>query len=157
MGTEVLQSASAVVGSGLNSIRAARASGVQVAGEIVDAETGAGIPGALFILLRPEYSVEDFTWDSAQVLATSVADQEGYFEIPVRLPLDGILQCGDPRAGLPARQCGRDPCRCDHARPAVHAPGDEQRLNLSPALKAAPGGALDGDAGIQERHRWGDR
>ena len=88
VGNELLQTATAVVGAGVNNIRLARASGVRMVGEIVDAETGRGIPGALFILLRAEYSVEDFTWDGAQVLATSVSDAEGYFEIPMRLPLD---------------------------------------------------------------------
>lgn len=55
--------------------------GVQMLGRITDAETGAGIPGAMFIVLKPEWSVEDFLWDNDQVLAVSLADSEGRFQI----------------------------------------------------------------------------
>jgi hypothetical protein len=64
----------------------ASAEGVQMSGHILDAETGQGIAGAMFIVLRSEYSVEDFTWDQSQVLGTSNADSVGRFQIPVLLP-----------------------------------------------------------------------
>ncbi len=64
----------------------ASAEGVQMSGRIVDADTGEGIPGAMFIVLLPEYSVEDFTWNASQVLGTSLADSAGRFQIPVLLP-----------------------------------------------------------------------
>ncbi|WP_162909946.1 trypsin-like peptidase domain-containing protein [Aggregatilinea lenta] len=64
----------------------ASAEGVQMSGHIYDAETGQGVPGAMFIVLEPEFSVEDFTWDQTQVLGSSMADSEGRFQIPVLLP-----------------------------------------------------------------------
>ncbi|MBN1285696.1 MAG: trypsin-like peptidase domain-containing protein [Anaerolineae bacterium] len=86
VGSEHLQTANAVLGAGAVTQRAARPLGVQVSGDIVDAETGRGIPGALFTVLRAEFSVEDFVWDADQVLASVAADQDGRFEIPLRLP-----------------------------------------------------------------------
>jgi hypothetical protein len=85
LGSELLQTASVAVGTGALSQRAARPVGVQVYGDIVDAETGEGIAGAMFIVLRAEFAVEDFVWDEDQVFASSVADAEGRFEIPTRL------------------------------------------------------------------------
>ncbi len=64
----------------------ASAEGVLVSGQITDAETGEGIPGAMFLVLKSEYSIEDFTWDSTQVLGVSLADNTGHFQIPVLLP-----------------------------------------------------------------------
>lgn len=64
----------------------ASAEGVQMSGHIYDAETGQGISGAMFIVLEPEYSVEDFTWDQSQVLGTSTADSEGRFQVPLLVP-----------------------------------------------------------------------
>lgn len=82
-----LASVSARVGLGQLPVGVfASGEGVQMLGRITDAATGQGIPGALFIVLRPEYSVEDFTWTQSQVLGTSLADSQGYFQIPVLLP-----------------------------------------------------------------------
>ncbi|MBN2303238.1 MAG: trypsin-like peptidase domain-containing protein, partial [Anaerolineae bacterium] len=64
----------------------ASAEGVQMAGQVIDAETGDGIPGAMFIVLEPEFSVEDFLWDRSQVLGLSLADSEGRFQVETLLP-----------------------------------------------------------------------
>jgi S1-C subfamily serine protease len=64
----------------------ASAEGVQMVGRVTDADTGAGIPGAMFIVLKSEYSVEDFLWDVNQVLGVSLADSEGRFQIAPLLP-----------------------------------------------------------------------
>ncbi|MCD4687516.1 MAG: serine protease, partial [Anaerolineae bacterium] len=69
---------------GLGQLRAEEfesAEGVQMIGRITDAETGLGIPGAIFIVLLSEYSVEDFLWQEAQVLGFSLADSNGYFQV----------------------------------------------------------------------------
>lgn len=80
-------SAAAKVGLGQLPVGAfASAEGVQMIGRITDAETGQGIPGAMFIVLESEFSVEDFLWDQTQVLGLSMADSEGRFQIPVLLP-----------------------------------------------------------------------
>jgi hypothetical protein len=78
---------SAKVGLGQLPVGAfASAAGVQMIGRITDAETGEGIPGAMFIVLKSEYSVEDFLWDQSQVLGVSLADSEGRFQIAELLP-----------------------------------------------------------------------
>lgn len=64
----------------------ASAAGVQIMGHITDTETGEGIPGALFIVLESEYSVEDFLWDQSQVLGLAQADSEGRFQVAGLLP-----------------------------------------------------------------------
>jgi hypothetical protein len=64
----------------------ASAEGAQMVGRITDADTGAGIPGAMFIVLKSEFSVEDFQWDLNQVLGISLADSEGRFQIAPLLP-----------------------------------------------------------------------
>jgi len=82
-----LASVSARVGLGQLPVGTfASAEGVQMLGRITDAATGQGIPGAMFIVLRPEYSVEDFTWSQSEVLGTSLADSQGFYQVPVLLP-----------------------------------------------------------------------
>ncbi len=70
-------------------------SGAQLRGTIRDAETGAGIPGASFILISDQYSVSDFTWHEEQIYATSVSDVNGQFEI------DRLLQFSIPGRSIP--------------------------------------------------------
>jgi len=80
-------SISAKVGLGQLPVGAfASAQGVQMVGRVTDADTGTGIPGAMFIVLKSEYSVEDFVWDANQVLGASLADSEGRFQIAPLLP-----------------------------------------------------------------------
>lgn len=62
------------------------AQGVQLRGRIIDAETGTGVPGAMFIVLESEFSIEDFLWDERQVLGLSLADSAGNFQIAELLP-----------------------------------------------------------------------
>lgn len=62
------------------------ATGVRMQGQVVDAETGKGIPGVLFIVLKAEFSVGDFLWDESQVLDSSLTDSTGRFEIQRLLP-----------------------------------------------------------------------
>ncbi len=62
------------------------AEGVQMTGRITDAETGEGVPGAMFIVLLAEFDTEDFAWNNNQVLGRAQADRNGFFQIPVLLP-----------------------------------------------------------------------
>ncbi|MBX3066182.1 MAG: trypsin-like peptidase domain-containing protein [Anaerolineae bacterium] len=55
------------------------AEGVQLQGEIVDSETGQGIPGVAVIVLKVEYNVADFTRDMGEVYAMSTTDSNGQF------------------------------------------------------------------------------
>jgi hypothetical protein len=86
-GILLTENVQAEVGIGQLPVEAfASAEGVQMSGQILDAETGQGIPGALFIVLFSEYSVEDFTWRGNQVLGQARADERGFFQIPALLP-----------------------------------------------------------------------
>jgi hypothetical protein len=66
------------------------ATGVQVSGVVVDAATGEGIPGVMFIVLEAEYSVVDFVWDESQIFGRSVTDSQGRFEINRLLAYDEL-------------------------------------------------------------------
>lgn len=78
---------SAGVGLGQLPVEAfASAEGIQMTGQILDADTGEGIPGAMFLVLVDEYSIEDFTWDESQVLGRARADRNGFFQVPVLIP-----------------------------------------------------------------------
>lgn len=68
----------------------ASASGVQLQGRIIDANSGEGIPQVTFILISEDFSVEDFIWDRSQVYAVAVTDQSGRFQI------DRLLQFEAP-------------------------------------------------------------
>jgi hypothetical protein len=61
----------------------ALADGVQLRGQVLDAQTGLGIPGASFILISDQFSVADFLAqrDMDQVFALAVTDRQGRFEI----------------------------------------------------------------------------
>ncbi|MFP4322799.1 MAG: trypsin-like peptidase domain-containing protein [Anaerolineales bacterium] len=87
MGGIILAEQEARIGLGQLPLDAfASAEGVTLTGRVVDAQTGQGIPGALFIMLQPEFSVEDFLWNDSQILATSLADTDGFFQLPALLP-----------------------------------------------------------------------
>jgi hypothetical protein len=87
MGGIVVADVSARIGLGQLPLDAfASAEGVRLSGRILDSQTGEGIPGAMFILLLPEFSVEDFLWDESQVLEISLADADGFFQLPDLLP-----------------------------------------------------------------------
>ncbi len=87
IGGQLFVTGSARVGMGQLPVTAgSRATGVRVSGEVLDAATQEGIPGALVIVLEAQYSVVDFVWDAAQILAMSVTDSQGRFEFDRLLP-----------------------------------------------------------------------
>jgi hypothetical protein len=55
--------------------------GVRIQGQILDAETGKGIPGVSVIILKPEYQVRDFTWQITEVFDIAYTDTEGQFAV----------------------------------------------------------------------------
>ncbi len=55
-------------------------SGIRLSGRVVDAETGAGIVGASFILISEDFAVEDWEWDEAQIFARARSDIQGDFQ-----------------------------------------------------------------------------
>jgi hypothetical protein len=91
LANEILARADAVIGSGtIPSERLAPASGVQMTGQIVDSETGRGVPGALFIVLFSEYDVSDFDGSASMIYSQSLADNAGNFVIPQLLEPDAF-------------------------------------------------------------------
>lgn len=64
----------------------ANSEGIQIVGEIIDAETGEGVEGATFIVLYSDYDTTDFSYDTEQVLGMAKADQRGFFQIPSLIP-----------------------------------------------------------------------
>ncbi len=57
-------------------------SGLWIQGYIFDVDTGKGIPGAVYIVLRPGVGVDDWDGDEADVYTSAEAGSEGYFELP---------------------------------------------------------------------------
>ena len=64
--------------------------GIQLNGQIIDAETREGIPGVTFILISEDFSIEDFVWNQEQIYAMATTDRNGRFQ------LDRLLQFGAP-------------------------------------------------------------
>jgi serine protease Do len=62
--------------------------GVTLSGRIVSADTGRGIEGALFVVLRPDVTVEQFLQDflEEQVFTYATADRDGNFLLREPLP-----------------------------------------------------------------------
>jgi hypothetical protein len=63
----------------------ARVEGVPMSGLIVDATTGEGIPGVTVIVLKPEFAVDDFTRNMAEVYSMAITDFAGQFILPIPL------------------------------------------------------------------------
>ncbi len=83
----VMKSATAKVGLGQLPVTTfGTAQGVQLQGQIVDAETGQGIPGVSFIVLKSAFDIRDFTWDAAQIYDMSITDSKGDFALSKLLP-----------------------------------------------------------------------
>ncbi len=110
IGGQLFMTATARIGLGqLPVTSGVSATGVQVSGVIVDAATGEGIPGVLFIVLEAQYSVEDFVRDEAQILGMSITDSRGRFEIDRLLPFGELYSVVVSAAGyLPVSADGLD-------------------------------------------------
>jgi S1-C subfamily serine protease len=95
----VLASADVSIGIGQMKIdQLAQPGGASLRGEIIDGETGNGIPGVTFVLISDQFSVSDFTWNQDQVYALAITDRNGRFEI------DRPLQVGAPYSVIIAAQ-----------------------------------------------------
>ncbi|MFN2110945.1 MAG: hypothetical protein ACK2UI_14925, partial [Anaerolineae bacterium] len=91
---ELVQSASATIGGGTIGGEAPptpvppTGKGLQIQGYILDANTQRGIEGAVYVVLVPGVTVNEWEGDEEDVYTGGVADTDGYFE------LDGLLERG---------------------------------------------------------------
>jgi hypothetical protein len=84
---QLVQSASATIGSGAPPpTPAPPPEGLYIEGYVYDADTGAGIPGAMFVVLQPGVTIESWDFSDEQVYTWAETDVNGYFELP--LPLE---------------------------------------------------------------------
>lgn len=89
IGENIMASETVVIGIGQLPIdRLAEPGGIRLRGQITDAETGAGIPGATFMLITEDFSIADFTFNAAQTYAVAITDANGSFEIERSLVQD---------------------------------------------------------------------
>lgn len=85
----LLETADVSVGIGQLPIdRFEQVGGTRLRGRIIDGDTRAGIPGATFVLISEDFSIEDFTWNQEQIYALAITDSNGNFEIDRSLVLD---------------------------------------------------------------------
>jgi hypothetical protein len=89
IGNVLIERVQAQVGIGQLPIdRFADPTGIQLGGQIIDADTREGIPGVTFVLIGEEFSVSDFVWDQSQVYALAVTDRSGRFQLDRPLQLE---------------------------------------------------------------------
>ena len=91
---ELVQSASATIGGGTIGGEAPptpvppAGKGLQIQGYILDADTQRGIEGAVYVVLVPGMTVDDWEGGEEDIYTGGVADANGYFE------LSGLLERG---------------------------------------------------------------
>jgi hypothetical protein len=102
----VLQSEQIQIGIGQLGIDPfTRAEGVQLRGQVVDADTRQGIPNLTIILISEEYSVADYTGQQEQVFALATTDRNGRFQVDRPLQYDApysMLIAADGYLPIPA-------------------------------------------------------
>jgi hypothetical protein len=81
-------SATATIGSGTQPVSGAQAESdeVFISGQVVDALTGEGIPGALVAVLDVAFESPQFTWNEADIHTQAITDRAGSFDLPRGLP-----------------------------------------------------------------------
>lgn len=80
---QVVQSGSCIIGEGGGPVTPPGGGGdVELYGQILDAKTGKGIPGALFIVLQPGITIADFQWTEDEVYTYAEADNKGNYTLP---------------------------------------------------------------------------
>jgi S1-C subfamily serine protease len=85
---QLVQSGSTTVGTGVGrpTPTPPPTEGLYVVGTIRDADTGQGIPGAVYVVLNPGIRVDEWDGSEEDIYTWAGADDDGYFELP--LPLE---------------------------------------------------------------------
>ena len=88
LGDTLLQNGSFAVGEGSVTAPVVTDEGVQIFGMIADADTGRGIAGAIFVVLKPGVTIADWSKDFAQdkIYAIGTADTSGNYQLDKPLP-----------------------------------------------------------------------
>jgi serine protease Do len=87
VGGQLVQQASAVIGTGTPPpTPTPMPEGLHIEGYILDADTGRGIPGAFYVVLKPGVTADAWDGNEADIYTAAEADANGYFELP--LPLE---------------------------------------------------------------------
>ncbi len=80
---EMLQAATATIGgSETPPVRPKGTDGLVIQGYVRDADTGRGISGALYVVLKPDVSVSKWEGDEDDIYTAAQTDDDGYFELP---------------------------------------------------------------------------
>jgi hypothetical protein len=65
----------------------AQADGVQLTGQILDADTQQGIAGVTVVIISDQFSTSDFIWLQDQIFSIAITDRNGLFEVERPLQL----------------------------------------------------------------------
>jgi len=83
---QVVQEGSCVIGKGGGPVTPPQGDGdVEIYGQVVDASTGRGIAGAIFIVLQPGITVDTFQWTEEEVYTYAETDNKGNYTLPALL------------------------------------------------------------------------
>ena len=84
---QLVQEATTTIGTGAPpATPAPPTEGLFIQGYIRDADTGSGISGAIYVVLKPGVTTDDWDGNEEQIYTWAKADANGYFELP--LPLE---------------------------------------------------------------------
>jgi serine protease Do len=84
---QLVQQGTAVIGTGTPPpTPTPPAGGLYIQGYVLDADTGQGISGALYVVLEPGIAVDGWDGSEDQIYTSAETDTNGYFELP--LPLE---------------------------------------------------------------------
>ncbi len=84
---QLVQQGTAVVGTGTPPpTPSPPIEGLYIQGYVLDADTGRGIPGALYVVLDPGITIDGWDGGTEQIYTDAKTDANGYFELP--LPLE---------------------------------------------------------------------
>lgn len=87
--TQSLASKSVQIGIGQLPIdRFAQVEGIQLQGQIIDAETREGLPNVTVVIITEDFSVGDFVWDAGQIYTLAITDRNGRFQLDRLLDFD---------------------------------------------------------------------
>jgi len=83
---KILQKGEFTIGSTTTPANPSSGDGVEVTGTIIDADTGKPIPGAVFLVLQPGITYDQWDGGKDAIFTIAQADKKGKFQLPDLLP-----------------------------------------------------------------------